>query len=92
MKAGGEEDDTWLDGITDSMDISLIKLWEMVKDRKVWCVAVHGITESDITERLNNYEVNSFLYGKTGQNPRVELKDYRYLKNQLPPNFLKIRM
>ena len=42
--------------------------------------------------RLNNYEVNSFLYGKTGQNPRVELKDYRYLKNQLPPNFLKIRM
>ena len=63
-KRTGQQRMRWLDGTTNSMEVSLRKFWEIVKDREAWHAAVHEAAESDMTEQLNKPPVAKGYHGQ----------------------------
>ena len=70
----------WWDGITDSIDMNLHKLLEMVKDREAWHAAIHGISESDTTDGLNNNQVNDWCSSQERSGNRYTQREDRLVK------------
>ena len=62
MRRRGQQRVKLLDGMINSMDVSLSKLREIVKDRDAWHAAVHGVTKSQTQQQLNNHNNNTFIY------------------------------